>query len=338
MMRRYMPMATTLLIALTAGLLAANARAEPLKIRAGWVVTPASLVPVMFAKQGVAKHLGKSYVFEPVYINASPRQITAIAAGELDIAALGFSSFPFAIQNAGLTDLRITTDEIQDGGPDRWSTLYMVRKDSGIQTVADLKGKVVAVNGLGSGVHMALTAMLQKHGLQDKRDYIVIEAPFPTMKAVLAERKADLIVAGTPFAFDPELVAIGRTLFAQRDAMGPSELSFWTMRQSFIAKNRAVVIDLLEDKLRAVRWYLDPANRQEAISLIAAFMKQPPARFEGWLFGKNDFYRNPDGLVDLTALQNNVKLMREIGVIKADLDVAPYSDLSLVKEAAARLK
>ena len=53
----------------------------------------------------------------------------------------------------------------------------MVRKDSGIQTVADLKGKVVAVNGLGSGVHMAMTAMLQKHGLQDKRDYIVIEAP-----------------------------------------------------------------------------------------------------------------------------------------------------------------
>jgi NitT/TauT family transport system substrate-binding protein len=330
--------ATTFVIALTAGLLAAGARAEPLKIRAGWVTTPASLVPVMFAKQGLAKHLGKSYVFEPIYINASPRQITAIAAGELDIAALGFSSFPFAVANAGLTDLRIITDEIQDGGPDRWSTLYMVRKDSGIQTVADLKGKVVAVNGLGSGVHMALTAMLQKHGLQDKRDYIVIEAPFPTMKAVLAERKADLIVGGTPFAFDPELVAISRTLFTQRDAIGPSELSFWTARADFLAKHRAVMIDLLEDKLRAVRWYLDPANRQEAISLIAAFMKQPPARFEGWLFAKNDFFRNPDGIVDLDALQNNVNLMRQIGVLKADLEAAKYADLSLVKEAAQRLK
>ena len=337
-MRRWTPKATALVIALTASVLAAGAGAEPVKIRAGWVTTPASLVPVLFAKQGLAKHLGKSYVFEPIYINASPRQITAIAAGELDIAALGFSSFPFAIANAGLTDLRIITDEIQDGGPDRWSTLYMVRKDSGIQTVADLKGKVVAVNGLGSGVHMALTAMLQKHGLQDKRDYIVIEAPFPTMKAVLAERKADLIVGGTPFAFDPELVAIARTLFTQREAMGPSELSFWTARAGFLAKNRAVMIDLLEDKLRAVRWYLDPANRQEAIGLIASFMKQPPARFEGWLFAKNDFFRNPDGLVDLDALQSNVNLMRQIGVLKADLEVAKYADLSLVKEAAQRLK
>ena len=214
----------------------------------------------------------------------------------------------------------------------------MVRKDSGIQTVADLKGKVVAVNGLGSGVHMALTAMLQKHGLQDKRDYIVIEAPFPTMKAVLAERKADLIVAGTPFAFDPELVAIGRTLFAQRDAMGPRSCRSGRCARAFIAKHRAVMVDLLEDKLRAVRWYLDPANRQEAIGLIASFMKQPPARFEGWVFGKNDFFRNPDGLVDLDALQSNIKLMRQIGVIKADLEVAPYADMSLVKEAAARLK
>ena len=106
-MRRWPPKTTVLVIALAASVLAAGARAEPVEFRAGWVTTPASLVPVLFAKQGLAKHLGKSYVFEPIYINASPRQITAIAAGELDIAALGFSSFPFAIANAGLTDLRI---------------------------------------------------------------------------------------------------------------------------------------------------------------------------------------------------------------------------------------
>ena len=40
---------------------------------------------------------------------------------------------------------------------------------------------------------MSSRAMLRKHGLEDKRDYTVIEAPFPTMQAMLAEKKADLV-------------------------------------------------------------------------------------------------------------------------------------------------
>jgi len=322
----------------TALLLAGDAGAEPVKIRAGWVVAPASLIPVLFAKQGLAAHQGKSYVFEPVYFGASPPQITAMAAGELEIAALGFSSFPFAVQNAGLADLRIIADEIEDGGKDGFSTRFMVKNDSGINSVADLKGKVLATNGLGTGVHMAMRAMLQKSGLQERRDFTVIEAPFPTMKAVLLEGKADMIVTTTPFVFDPELQGKARTLFTQRDAMGTSELSFWTMREAFIAKNRAAVVDLLEDSLRALRWYLDPANRAEAIDIVAKLVKQPPARFESWIFTKNDFYRDPDGLVNLEALQSNIALMRQLGVINADLDAAKYARLDLVREAAGRLK
>src|SRR4029077_20966119 len=111
----------TMKIAIAAAMtaaLAASADAEPVKIRAGWVLAPASLLPVLFAKQGLARHQGKSYLLEPVYFSASPAQITAMSVGELQIAALGFSSFPFAVQNAGLADLRIIADEIQDGGKD----------------------------------------------------------------------------------------------------------------------------------------------------------------------------------------------------------------------------
>lgn len=331
-------MAKIALAAALAAVIASAADAEPVKIRAGWVVAPASLIPVLFAKQGLAKHEGKSYRLEPVYFGASPPMITALSVGELEIAALGFSSFPFAVQNAGLTDLRIIADEIQDGGKDNFSTRYMVKKDSAIQTIADLKGKVLATNGLGTGVHMAMRAMLQRAGLQDKRDYTVIEVPFPTMKAVLLDGKADLIVSTTPFVFDPELQAKARVLFTQRDAMGTSELSFWTAREGFISKNRAAMVDLLEDTLRAVRWYLDPANRQEAIDILARFLKQPPARFESWVFTTNDFYRDPNGLVNLAALQENIELMRRLGIINAELDAAKYQSLDPVKEAAQRLR
>lgn len=322
-----------------AGLIAGSARAEPVKIRAGWVVAPASLVPVLFAKQGLAKHLGKSYTFESIYFGASPKQITALNVGELDVAALNYASFPFAVENAGLGDLRILADEIQDGGGDHFSGHFMVRKDSGINKVEDLKGKVVATIGYGTGVHIAMVAMLAKHGLQDKRDYTTIETPFPTMAAVLKDHKADLIVTTTPFYFAPDLQAMAKTLFTVKDAMGgPSELSFWTMREGFIKQHRAAVVDLLEDTLRAVHWYQDPANRAEAIAILAKFLKRPPAALEKWIFTNNDLYRDPNLLVDAEALQKNVEVMHQIGLLKSPFDAKKYLDLSLIKEAAARLK
>jgi NitT/TauT family transport system substrate-binding protein len=325
-------------IAAAAVIACGSVRAEPVKVRSGWVVAPASLVPVLFLNKNVAKHLGKSYTFDPIYYGASPKQITGLTLGELDIAALGFSSFPFAVQNAGLKDLRIIADEIQDGGGDHFTGAYMVRKDSGINKIEDLKGKVLAVNGLGTGVHMSMTAMLKRHGMEEKRDYTVIETPFPTMTAMLKDKKADLIVSTTPFIWAPDLQAIAKTLFTNKDAIGTSELSFWAAREGFIKKNRAALVDFLEDSLRAVRWYKDPANRQEMLTLIGGFLKRPPAALEGWIFTKKDFYRDPNGLVDLDALQRNVNTMKEIGVIKDGMDIKQFADLSLVKEAAARLK
>jgi ABC-type nitrate/sulfonate/bicarbonate transport system substrate-binding protein len=325
-------------IALAAGLACTTVRAEPVKIRAGWVVAPASLAPVLFANKGITKHLGKSYTYDTIYYGASPKQITGLNVGELDVAALGFSSFPFAVQNGGLTDLRIIADEIQDGGKDYFTGHFMVRKDSGINKVEDLKGKVLAVNGIGTGVHMAMTAMLKRHGLQENRDYTVIEARFPTMTAVLKEKRADMIITTTPFIWAPDLQAMAKTLFTDKDALGTSALSFWTARKGFIEKNRAAMVDFLEDAIRATRWYKDPANRKEAIAILSKFLKRPPAAFEQWVFTKKDFYRDDNLLVDLDGLQRNVNTMKDIGVIKTGMNVKDYADLSLVKEAAARLK
>ncbi len=66
-----------------------------------------------------------------------------------------------------------------------------------------------------------MRAMLKKHGLDDKRDYTVVEGAFPNMRALLAEKKADLITAVLPFSINPELVEIGKPLFTVKDAHRP---------------------------------------------------------------------------------------------------------------------
>lgn len=49
-------------------------------------------------------------------------------------------------------------------------------------------------------------------------------------------------------------------------------------------------------------------------------------------------YRNPDGIPDQTMIQRDFDAMTKLDFIKQHLDVKPYLDLSLVKEADQRLK
>ena len=131
--------------------------------------------------------------------------IAALANDELEIADLAFSTLPIAIQNAGLSDLRVIADEFQDGVPNYYSQEYMVLADGPVKRLDDMKGRVIATNAGGSAVDVAMRSMLRQVGLEQKRDYVMVEAPLPAMRAMLAEKKADLVPLVVPFSFDPEL-------------------------------------------------------------------------------------------------------------------------------------
>ena len=178
---------------------------------------------------------------------------------------------------------------------------------------------------------------LKRHGLEDKRDYTFIEAPLPAQTPMLLDKKADLISSVVPFQYDPELREKGRVLFTQRDVFGVTQMIVWTARKSFIDKNRAAMVDFMEDSLRVVRWYLDPKNHDEAVKIASKLTKIPPERFS-WLFTAQDYSRNGNLMPDMKALQANVDATRTLGFIRSPLDVQKYTDLSIVQEAAARLK
>jgi sulfonate transport system substrate-binding protein len=313
------------------------AQADPLQIRGAWVAPLANLSSIWLQKKDLAQHFGQSYVFAPTRYAGTPPMITAIANNELEIGNLAFSTLPIAIVNAGMDDIRVISDDFRDGVDDYASNDFEVLADGPIQKVEDLKGKVLATNAMGSGVDVAMRAMLRKHGLEANRDYTIIEAPFPAMKSMLAEKKADLITGVLPFKLDPELKGMARVLFTMRDAIGPSQFVMWSARKPFIDAHRAALVDFLEDSLRIEHWYLDPKNHDDVAQIASQLTKQPPERF-GWLFTKQDYYRDPNMVPDLGALQKNVDMTKDLGFVQASFDVKAHSDLSLIEEAAKRLK
>jgi NitT/TauT family transport system substrate-binding protein len=323
--------------ALGVSVLAGANAAEPVKIRMGWVAPVANWGSILLEKKDLAQHMGKSYTLETIRYQGTPQMITAIANNELEISNLAYSSLAIAIENAGLDDIRVIADEFQDGVAGHFSQQYYVRKDSRITRVEDLKGKVIGTNGGGSAVDVAIRAMLRKHGLEEKRDYTMLEAPLPAMPAMLIEKKADLVPAVLPFALNPKLRENGKILFEQKEALGITQMITWNARKGFIDKNRAAMVDFMEDMLRITRWYEDPKNHDEVTQIASRITKQPAASF-GWAFTKQDTYRDPNLVPNLEALQRNVDTTRELGFVKKKIDIKAYTDLSLVQDAAKRFK
>jgi sulfonate transport system substrate-binding protein len=317
---------------------AGTAAAEPLKLRVGWIVVPAEITPIFPKDPKIAQHDGTSYVIDSMRFQGSSLYIQALAAGEIDIAPFGFSSFGLAVANAKLADLKIIANEDRDGFDGYFTTQFMVRNGSGIDKIEDLKGKVIATNSVGSISDMAFRIMVRNHHLDDANDMSFVEASLPNMNALLLEKKVDIIPGTVPFTLDPTLRKEAHTLFTGRDSMGPTEIAFMTARGSFLSAHRAAIVDFLEDYLRVLHWYQDPANRPAALQIIANFMKLPVEKISVWAFNKEDYYRPPDGRVSPEILQKNLDMQRERGLLKTSVDVSSHVDMDYIDEAAKRLK
>lgn len=311
--------------------------ADPVHIRAGWVVLPADLLPMLPDMSNVTRHLGKSYVLEPQHFAGTTPMITALAAADIDTGSLAYSSFALAIENAQLQDIRVIADCFQDGVPGYHTNTYRVSVNSPIHRVQDLKGKVLATNTQGSAVDIAMRVMLRKHGIDDRTDVSIVEAPFPAMKSMLQQGKVDLIPAVLPFSMDPELEQASRPLFTQKEAIGQTQMILHAARSAFLEKNRAAVVDMLEDMLRVLQYFSAPENHETTVQLVAQATKQPASRFEKWIFTKDDYYRDPQGLPNLEALQANIRTQKEVGYLKSDIDVSTYTDLRMIKVAGKRV-
>ena len=320
-----------------AGLTASGACADPVKIRQGYGNAPGAMAPIVFEKPDLLKHYGKSYTVEFTRFGGASPQMTAFAAGELDMANFAFANLGMAVINARLEDVRILSDGFQDGVAGYYSVQFFAAKDSPVKGLADLKGKIIATNAVGGAADIAMRGYMRQQHLEEKTDYRLVEGGFSTLVPMLLDHKVDVIALVPPFNYDPRLKEQARVVFTQSDLIGQTQMNFVVGRAGFLEKNRAAVTDYYEDYIRGLRWFIDPANRQEAIAIIARFTKVPAEQYAGWLFDKGDFYHDPDARINLAALKRNLETVQQLGLISRPVDPAAYLDESFVLEAKKRL-
>lgn len=318
---------------MAAAVVAIPAQAKPLNIRIGWSQTPGHVAPLLFIKKSLLKHYGKSYTVDAIRFRGSTNQLTALASGRLDIAALSATALDLAVNNAHI-NARVIGDVIQDRAP-YWSSGFWVLKSSGINNIKDLKGKTLATNAIGSAIDTSMVSMLHKHGL-GKNDFNTIEVSFGNMPAMLMSGKVAMAPILPQFAYLLDKSKV-KELFTSRDVTGPQQTVSLVARKGFIEKHRAALVDFFEDYIRALHWFLNPANHKAAIQIVMNFTHRP-LKAVNYAFTKKDYYRDPNDVPNIPALQHAIDLAVKNKVIKKGIDVEKYTDLSIVKEAAKRIK
>jgi NitT/TauT family transport system substrate-binding protein len=334
MMKTWMAIAGTVL-----AVAATTANAEPLKIRADWNIVPGQFAPLIptlpqYAPD-VYRHYGKSYIVEPLKMQGGGATLTALAVGETDISTLSPQTLVLGVTNAKL-DLHVIGQQITTEVPGYLQTYFWVRAPE-VNTIADLKGKVIGISVRGSNVDAAAHMVMAKNGFTEPRDYQVVEISFPALLPALEAKKIDAAVLVPPFHLRVANNPAYKKIFSVGDAFGPVETLMWMAKADYIAKNRAALVDFLEDNMRMRRWMFDPKTHADAVKQVSDQSKIPIEGLSNWVYSTGDYYYDPHAKIDVARLQKNVNDMKSAGIIPAAIDVKPYVDMSLVEEAAARL-
>jgi sulfonate transport system substrate-binding protein len=297
---------------------------EKVKIRIGTHISISAHL-FMQKKPDILKNYGKTYEVEWVRFAGSGDAIPALVAGKID----GCLATPFPMANAinqSRVPVTIVHQLLSFGFDGYYDDATVVRTDSGINKVADLKGKTFGVNAIGGTLDMGVRIMARKAGLNPEKDLTVVEARPPFLATMVRDNKIQAATLFQPFFEEAMAKGDLKVLYQSSDIYGgPTDYVFMVFDDKFLKVHQRAVRDYVEDYLRAVNWSLD--NRAEAVKIFSDEWKLPLPVVDGYLLTKKDYLVRRNGRVDAKSIQPVVDSLAANGFI-SQFDVSKYLDLS----------
>ncbi|MDB5511403.1 MAG: transporter substrate binding protein [Enterovirga sp.] len=309
-------------------------RADIPKLRysTGGGLGPNEIVTILltdWAKQNILKRHGKDYVLETTYARGTPEAASLLAAGQVDLSSMSLPAFGTMIAKGAVPNgVKIVAEMFQDGRDGFASQGFYVLEDSPIRSVADLKGKTIAVNAFGTAVDLVLRVVLKKNNLDPRRDVKIVEVSFPSIGAAIREKRVDCGSLPLPFSATENAKGGIRPVFHGRDAFPPYAVLFQIASNDYLKSNGPAVKAWLADYVDGLRWLYDPANRKRVIELTSDLTKSPPEVLETYFLTKNDYFRDPASCITTDLLQPPLDAMVREGLLPSAVDAAKYLDTS----------
>lgn len=309
---------------------AAAEKAPKLTFAAG--IPPGAMEPILFSKymqENVLKNYGKKYKLDLLPSQGSSQNAQALAAEQADIGMLAAPSFVTPVlKNMVPGGLTIVADLYVEGYQDWGANHFLVRADSGFNSIKDMKGKKIGVALFGTAVDIQTRIHLINNGMDPEKDVNLVEIAFPSQGVALREKRIDGSLFIPPFQWIEEEKGGVKVLFTGKNAIGTNEPVFYAARTKYLKENPEAVKAFWEDWVIALKWSYDPKNRQKLLDITTQAVKLPRNILEKYMLTKADLWRDANACPHPEFIQPTVDAMHKVGYIKEKLDVAKFVDAS----------
>lgn len=259
-----------MLVALCLALTLTAALAEAAPVRVGALKGPTAMGMVQMMQD-------KADAYDFTLVAAPDEMVTALAKGEVDIAAVPANLAAVLYNKIGVKALAVNV----------LGVLYIAERGDTVHSVTDLKGRTLVTAGKGATPEYALNYILRGNGLDPQKD-LTIEFKSEHAECVAAMTQDDTIVAMLPQPFlttamskaDDLRVALDLTQewdALQAESERPSAMitGAIVVRGAFAEENPEAVRQFMADCAESVAFVQQ--NTDAAAELIGGFDIVPAA-------------------------------------------------------------
>lgn len=278
----------------------------------------------MFAAQAKGFFAKRDLAVDLKFTPNSDELRNGIAEGRYHIAHSAIDN-AFALKDKANVDIAVVL-----GGDDSFNRLIV---QSEINSIADIKGKTVAVDAVNTAYAFQLYEMLRQKGL-NKGDYEVkpVGGTAQRSEAMVKDKTFAATMMNPPFSIRAEKAGL-KALDTAGNALGAYQGSAAFVLRSWGAANSDALVKYLQGCVEGLRWMLEPKNKAEAVAMLAERLKLPEdiasQAYDATLKG---FHK--DAALDMEGVRNVLKLRAQFeGGTPAD--PGKYIDTSYYQKAMA---
>jgi NitT/TauT family transport system substrate-binding protein len=298
---------------LLAGAAALPARAQEEKLTFGTVgQASANMWPTLI---GIKKGFYAAEGIKPdiLYVQSSAALVQQVAAGSLDISISTGLVDPLRAVAMGAS-IAVVRLEVQAPPYD------LVAKPS-INSLADLKGKLISLGGPKDITRIYVERMLAPHGVNRGDFDMVFAGATAARAAALAAGAVDAAILLPAFNFqtiDKGFHSLGLTVDYVKDL----PFTGVAVNVAWAKDHKDILHKILRAENRSIAWFDDDKNRAEAVGLLkaASGLTQDNTEKAYDFFRRGDFFE-PTGKVSKAKLTALAKAMESLGDAPGAIDV-----------------
>jgi len=292
------------------------------------------------SKRGYFRDEGLSV--ELIHFDSGAKMIAPLGSGDLDVGAGAISAGLFNAVNRGLK-IKVVADKGTNTAEYSYKAL-MVRTDlidgGKFKSLADLKGKKVAIVAKGAADESVINQGLLKAGLADT-DIERVFLPFSQHLNAFLNKAIDASISSEPsISIMTKQKAAVR--FSGLDAFYPVQQTAVLLMNGRFFSDKQTAAKFVKAYLRGVRDYVATLSGGKvagpgAEQMVGLLSEMTGIRDLSLLKDSVPTFINPDGNLTMDSIRTDYEYFRARKLVAEDIDLNEIVDTSLVKQAVSSL-